>query len=142
MVSMLAFYSDDLSSNPAEAYCFFCQTVFEKNENKQKEAGVDPLLKSHRPVLSFHCLSLDRVFIVTLYSLFVLVNILIKTLRLISPWPREKWSFFNFKNFFLRSQFLRLTHITMLSSVKQVVTCPKNKFAKKEIPILMSGSIS
>ena len=55
MVSMLAFYSDDLSSNPAEAYCFFCKIVFEKNENKQKEAGVGPLLKKHRPVLSFHC---------------------------------------------------------------------------------------
>ena len=78
---MLAFYSDDLSSNPAEAYSFFCKIVFEINENKQKEAGVDPLLKSHRPVLSFHCLSLDRVFIVTLYSLFVLVNILIKDME-------------------------------------------------------------
>ena len=43
VVSVLAFYSDDLSSNPAEAYSFFCNIVFEKNENKQKEAGVSPL---------------------------------------------------------------------------------------------------
>ena len=45
MVSVLAFYSEDPSSNPAEAYSFFCNVVFEKNENKQKEAGVGPLSK-------------------------------------------------------------------------------------------------
>ena len=33
MVNVLAFYSNDPSSNPAEAYSF----VFEKDENKQKE---------------------------------------------------------------------------------------------------------
>ena len=40
MASVLAFYFDDLSSNPAEAYSFFLffQFVFEKNEIKQKEA--------------------------------------------------------------------------------------------------------
>ena len=38
VVSVLAFYSDDPSSNPAEA----CEIVFEKNRNKQKEAGVGP----------------------------------------------------------------------------------------------------
>ena len=36
VVSVLAFYSDDLSSNHAEAYSCFCNIVFEKNENKQK----------------------------------------------------------------------------------------------------------
>ena len=35
--------SDDLRSNPAEACSFFCKSVFEKNENKQKEAGVGQL---------------------------------------------------------------------------------------------------
>ena len=43
MVRMLAFYSDDLSSNPAEAYNFSVNWVFGKNENKQKEAGIGPL---------------------------------------------------------------------------------------------------
>ena len=33
VVSMLAFYSDDPSSNPADAYSFSVQIVFEKNEN-------------------------------------------------------------------------------------------------------------
>ena len=33
MVSVLTFYSDDPSSNPAETYSF----VFEKNENKHKK---------------------------------------------------------------------------------------------------------
>ena len=34
--------SDDLSSNPAEAYIFSGMFVFEKNKNEQKEAGVGP----------------------------------------------------------------------------------------------------
>ena len=34
VVSVLAFYSDDLSSNPADTYSFSVQFVFEKNENK------------------------------------------------------------------------------------------------------------
>ena len=38
VVSVLAFYSDNPSSNPAKVYSFFCNIVFEKNENKQKEA--------------------------------------------------------------------------------------------------------
>ena len=45
VVSMLAFYSDDPSSNPADAYIFFCKMLSEKNENKQKEAGVGPFFK-------------------------------------------------------------------------------------------------
>ena len=48
MVSVLASYSDDPRSNPAEAYSFFCKKiVFEKSKNNQKEAGVDPFLKKH-----------------------------------------------------------------------------------------------
>ena len=42
VVSVLAFYSDDPSSIPAEVYNFFCKNIVEKNENKQKEAGVGP----------------------------------------------------------------------------------------------------
>ena len=45
VVSMLAFYSIDLRLNPTEAYSFSVKFVFEKNENKQKEAGVGPFLK-------------------------------------------------------------------------------------------------
>ena len=43
VVSVLAFYSDDPSSIPAEVYNFFCKIVVENNENKQKEAGVGPI---------------------------------------------------------------------------------------------------
>ena len=35
VVSMLAFYSNHLSSNPGELYSFFFKKLFEKNENKQ-----------------------------------------------------------------------------------------------------------
>ena len=34
VVSVLAFYSDDPSSNPAEVYNFSVKIVIEKNENK------------------------------------------------------------------------------------------------------------
>ena len=44
VVSVLAFYSYDPSSNPADAYSFFWKMLSEKNENKQKEAGVGPFL--------------------------------------------------------------------------------------------------
>ena len=41
VVSVLAFYSNDSSLNPNTVYSFMC-TFFEKNENKQKEAGDGP----------------------------------------------------------------------------------------------------
>ena len=40
VVSILSFYSDDTSSNPAEAYSFSSKIWFENNENKQKGAGL------------------------------------------------------------------------------------------------------
>ena len=40
---VLAFYSDDPSSNPADAYSFSVQIVFEKNENKQKRGRGWPI---------------------------------------------------------------------------------------------------
>ena len=38
VVSVLAFYSDNPSSNPTEAYSFFCKFFVWKKENEQKEA--------------------------------------------------------------------------------------------------------
>ena len=49
VVSVLAFYSDEPSSIPAEVYIFFCKIVVEKNENKQKEAGVGPFFFKKKP---------------------------------------------------------------------------------------------
>ena len=48
MVSVLAFYSDDPSSIRAEVYNFFCKIIVEKNENKQKEAGLAHFFKKRR----------------------------------------------------------------------------------------------
>ena len=42
---MLAFYFDDPSSNPADNYHFSVNILFEKNENKQKEAWVGPFFQ-------------------------------------------------------------------------------------------------
>ena len=42
MVSMLALYSDDPSSNPTGIYSFYSVKYFEKNENKQKGAWDEP----------------------------------------------------------------------------------------------------
>ena len=44
MVSVLALYSEDSSSSPVEAYSFAVKFVFDKNKNKQKEAGDDQFL--------------------------------------------------------------------------------------------------
>ena len=44
VVSVFAFYSNDPSSNPAEAYSFSVKFSFEKNKNKQKESRVGPFL--------------------------------------------------------------------------------------------------
>ena len=40
VVRVLGVYSDDPSSNPAEAYSFSVKFGFEKNEHKQKVAGI------------------------------------------------------------------------------------------------------
>ena len=53
MVGMLTFHSDDPSSNPAEAHYFSEKFVFEKKENKQKEARVGPFFKKNNPKLRF-----------------------------------------------------------------------------------------
>ena len=46
MVSVLAFYSDYPSLNPADAYLqFFVKLVLEKHGNEQKEAGVGQFFK-------------------------------------------------------------------------------------------------
>ena len=52
VVSVLAFYSDDPSWNPAEAKSVFYNIVFEKSENKQKEAGVGPLFIKNKCAFS------------------------------------------------------------------------------------------
>ena len=52
MVSVLAFYSNDLSSNLAEGYNFSVDIVVEKNENKQKEAVIGTLKKQVEPVIT------------------------------------------------------------------------------------------
>ena len=44
MVSVFAFYSQNLSSNPAEVYNFSVKIIVDKNENKQKDAVVGPFL--------------------------------------------------------------------------------------------------
>ena len=41
VVSLLAFNSNNLSSNPAQAYSFSCKFVFEINEKTNKWLGMD-----------------------------------------------------------------------------------------------------
>ena len=48
MVAVLAFYSGDPSLNPAEAYSFSAKIAFEKDEHKQKEAGVGTLKRERK----------------------------------------------------------------------------------------------
>ena len=44
VVSVLAFYSDDPSSNPAEVYNFSIKLLLKRTKINQKEAGVGPLI--------------------------------------------------------------------------------------------------
>ena len=52
VVSVLAFYSNDPSSKPAEAYSFFCKICLKKNEIKQKEAGLAHFFEKNDPFVS------------------------------------------------------------------------------------------
>ena len=42
MVSVLAFYSDDPSSNPAQVYDIFVKLLLKRMKINEKEAVVDP----------------------------------------------------------------------------------------------------
>ena len=45
VVSVLAFYSDDPSSNPAEVYNFSVKLLLKRTKINKKEAGVGPFFK-------------------------------------------------------------------------------------------------
>ena len=45
VVSVLAFFSDNQSSIPAEVYKFFCKIVVEKTEKNKKRPGLAHLKK-------------------------------------------------------------------------------------------------
>ena len=48
VVSMLDFYSDDLSSNRAKVYNLSAKIVAEQDESKQKEAEVGPFKETSK----------------------------------------------------------------------------------------------
>ena len=49
VVRVHALYFDNPRSNPADTYSFFpVKFAFEKNENKQKEVGIDPFFKKRK----------------------------------------------------------------------------------------------
>ena len=43
VVSVLAFYSVNLSSNPAEVYIFSVKLLLKRTKRKKKEAGIGPI---------------------------------------------------------------------------------------------------
>ena len=45
VVSVLAFYSDEPSLNPTDAFSFSVKFVFEKNKNKEKRGRGWPIFK-------------------------------------------------------------------------------------------------
>ena len=49
VVSMLALYSEDLSSNPAEVLDFSVELCLKRTKINKKEAGVGPFFKKHGP---------------------------------------------------------------------------------------------
>ena len=54
MVSELAFYSGNLSLNPAEAYNLSAKIVFEKVEYNQKENRIGPYISKKRCAFKIH----------------------------------------------------------------------------------------
>ena len=50
VVSVLAFYSDDTSSNPAEVYSFSVILCLKRTKKNKKEAGFGPCLKK-KPIV-------------------------------------------------------------------------------------------
>ena len=62
MVSMQAFYSDDLSSSPAEAYSFYYKFWFENNKNKQKR----PWLVHLKRLSTSYVKNIDNIFCVVM----------------------------------------------------------------------------
>ena len=71
MVSVLAFLSKDPSSNPAKAYSFSVEFVFEKNENKQKEAGIGPLFFKKKRITATVIKIVMTVFLTSPYSMIL-----------------------------------------------------------------------
>ena len=51
VVSVLAFYSDDPSLNPAEVYNFSVKLLLKRTKINKKEAGVGPFLKKLLPII-------------------------------------------------------------------------------------------
>ena len=51
VVSVLTFYSDNPSSNPAEVYNFSVKLLLKRTKINKKEAGVGPLEKKVSPTL-------------------------------------------------------------------------------------------
>ena len=58
MVSVLAFYSDNPSSNPAEVYNFSVKLLLKRTKINKKEAGVGPFFKKIVSPASWLCLKL------------------------------------------------------------------------------------
>ena len=53
MVSVLAFYSDDPSLNPAEVYNFSVKLLLKRTKINKKEAGVGPFFKEYYILMRF-----------------------------------------------------------------------------------------
>ena len=58
VVSALAYYSDNPSSDPADVYCFLLKFVFERTKINKKRPGLAHLLKNGWQVTIAHCIHL------------------------------------------------------------------------------------
>ena len=61
VVSMFAFYSDDPSSNLADAYNFFCNICVWKVKIKKKEAGMVHFLKKIKNHWNLIAIAIDKI---------------------------------------------------------------------------------
>ena len=86
MVSVLAFYSDDPSSNPAEVYNFSVKLLLKRTKINKKEAGVGPFFKYYFSRSIFNNLKLFTDFYISgkcqivagsIHGIFYLANIVL-----------------------------------------------------------------
>jgi len=72
-VSVLVYYSNNPSLNPADAYSYVCvKIVFEKNENKQKRGRGWPNFYKKIAAFDDHGPILLRIFSVQIYAVLIL----------------------------------------------------------------------
>ena len=121
VVSVIVFYSDNPSLNPAKANIFSGKFVFEKNENKQKESGGWSILNTCHITLIHKSLLIDLKYQQSAIILF-----------------QHKFAFLKWASFFLFSVFsIKKYNFTAQTNVKNVLPVSGDR-TQTQISLILS----